>query len=54
MYRYEDAEAQKRHVAMPHFKAFFKALQTEGLLAEPAQILAAKAFSGYDVGRAKL
>jgi len=52
--RYEDEAAQKRHVGMPHFKAFFKSLQSEGLLATAPQILATKAFSGYDLGRAKL
>lgn len=52
--RYQDEEAQKQHVGMPHFKAFFKSLQSEGLLATAPQILATKAFSGYDLGRSKL
>lgn len=52
--RYQDEEANKRHVGMPHFKSFFKSLQSEGLLATAPQILRSTAFSGYDLGRSKL
>lgn len=52
--QYQDEEANKRHVGMPHFKSFFKSLQSEGLLATAPQILRSTAFSGYDLGRSKL